>query len=88
MFREMRRKDRELTREEALELLENGTYGVLSVMGVEGYPYGVPLHYCMMDGKIYLHGGVTPGLKGESIAANPQSALLSSSRWRVSVARA
>lgn len=55
MFREMRRKDREITESEALEILANGDYGVLSTIGEDGYPYGVPLNYVFSKGKIYFH---------------------------------
>ena len=45
MFPEMRRKAQQLPDEQARELLEKGSAGVLSLMGPEGYPYGVPLSY-------------------------------------------
>lgn len=41
--------------EEALELLRNGEYGILSVIGDDGYPYGVPLNHVYKDGCIYFH---------------------------------
>lgn len=44
-FRPMRRKTQELTREEAVEMLLEGTSGVLAVAGDAGYPYAVPLSY-------------------------------------------
>lgn len=55
MFREMRRKNQQLTAEEAVKVLEKGTSGVLSLMGDDGYTYGVPLSYVYDDGKIYFH---------------------------------
>ncbi|NLL15880.1 MAG: pyridoxamine 5'-phosphate oxidase family protein [Clostridiales bacterium] len=55
MFRDMRRKAQELTREECIEILKKATNGVLSVLGDDSYPYGVPLSYVYMDGKIYFH---------------------------------
>lgn len=55
MFREMRRSRQQLTREEAEAVLSRGTSGVLSVLGDEGYPYGVPLSYVYHDGKLYFH---------------------------------
>ena len=32
---------------------------MLSVLGDDGYPYGMPLnhYYCEADGKLYFHGG-------------------------------
>lgn len=55
MFREMRRKNQQLPREEAEAILRRGTSGVLSLLGDEGYPYGVPLSYVYHNGKLYFH---------------------------------
>ena len=59
MFREMLRKKQLLTQEECLAILKNEPRGVLSVLGDDGYPYGMPMNhfYCEADGKIYFHGG-------------------------------
>ncbi len=40
MFKELRRKDRMMDNESAIELLRSSEYGVLSTMGENGYPYG------------------------------------------------
>jgi len=55
MFREIRRKDRKLEVEEAKELLKKEVYGVLSTVGEDGYPYGVPVKYVYIDDSIYFH---------------------------------
>lgn len=55
MFREMRRKDKQLSEEAIKTILEKSTNGILSVIGDEGYPYGVPLSYAYSDGKIIFH---------------------------------
>lgn len=55
MFRQMRRKRQELPREECLEILREGTSGVLALLGDGGYPYAVPLSYVYDGGKIYFH---------------------------------
>lgn len=59
MFREMVRKKQQLTKEEAIELLKKEPRGVLSVLGDDGYPYGVPIDhwYNEEDGWIYFHSG-------------------------------
>ena len=59
MFREMMRKKQQLTQEECIAILKNELRGVLSVLGDEDYPYGMPLNhfYCEADGKIYFHSG-------------------------------
>ena len=41
----VRRKDREIELQDALALLAAGEYGVLSTVGRDGRPYGVPLSY-------------------------------------------
>ena len=45
MFREMRRKNQLLPQEETEAMLQQGTSGVLSLLGDDGYPYCVPLSY-------------------------------------------
>ena len=59
MFRELLRKNQQLSLSECLELLNNETRGVLSVIGDDGYPYGFPMNhwYNEQDGKIYFHCG-------------------------------
>jgi len=55
VFREMRRKDRAISDDEAIKLLENGKFGVLSMTCENGYAYGIPLNYAYRDGNIYFH---------------------------------
>ena len=55
MFREMRRKRQLLPQEQALEILENGTSGVLALSGDGGYPYAVPLSYVYQEGTLFFH---------------------------------
>ena len=57
MFRELVRKNKALSKEECLSILEEQKRGVLSVIGDEGYPYGMPLNhfYDKEDGKLYFH---------------------------------
>ena len=57
-FRKMRRFKQEILIEECIEILKNEKRGVLSVIGDDGYPYGVPLnHYYDPDTHaIYFHG--------------------------------
>lgn len=59
MFRELARKNKQLSMETCVELLKTETRGVLSVLGDEGYPYGTPMNhwYNEEDGKIYFHCG-------------------------------
>ncbi|MBE7009832.1 MAG: pyridoxamine 5'-phosphate oxidase family protein, partial [Ruminococcaceae bacterium] len=59
MFREMLRFKQALPREECIDILKREKRGVLSVLGDDGYPYGMPINhfYCEDDGKLYFHGG-------------------------------
>ncbi|MCI8441602.1 MAG: 5-nitroimidazole antibiotic resistance protein [Provencibacterium sp.] len=55
MFREMRRKNQQLSQQENRAVLQRGTSGVLALLGDGGYPYAVPLSYACEEGKIYFH---------------------------------
>ncbi len=59
MFRQMLRYKQQLTKDECIEILMKEPRGVLSVLGDDGYPYGMPMnhYYCEEDGKLYFHGG-------------------------------
>jgi len=61
MFREMLRKKQQLSQEECISILKTELRGVLSVLGDDDYPYGMPInhYYCEADGKLYFHGGKT-----------------------------
>ena len=59
MFRDMRRQKQAVSKEECIELLKNETRGVLSMIGDDGYPYGVPINHYYENGKLYFHGGKT-----------------------------
>ena len=57
MFRDMRRFKQQISDGECIEVLKNEPRGVLSVLGEEGYPYGIPMDhwYSEADGKLYFH---------------------------------
>lgn len=69
MFREMRRNKQELSLEESIAVLKEGTSGVLAVAGDDGYPYAVPVSYVYEDNKIYFHSA-KDGHKMEAMAKN------------------
>ena len=58
MFREMRRFKQQISEDECIHILKEEPRGVLSMLGDDGYPYGIPIshYYCEEDGKIYFHG--------------------------------
>lgn len=47
-------------------------FGVMSVMGDDKYPYGVPLHYVMFDNCIYFHCTKEGGYKISCLKRNPK----------------
>jgi nitroimidazol reductase NimA-like FMN-containing flavoprotein (pyridoxamine 5'-phosphate oxidase superfamily) len=58
-MKSVRRKDREITSKEAIAILDAAEYGILSTVGEDGQPYGVPLCYAYKDNAIYFHCAVT-----------------------------
>ena len=70
MFRKMRRFKQQITDAECIEVLKGAKRGVLSVIGDDGYPYGLPVShwYNEADGKIYFHGAKS-GHKLDAIKA-------------------
>lgn len=61
MFREMLRKKQQISDAECIEILKQEKRGVLSVLGDDDYPYGMPLNhfYNEADGRLYFHSGKT-----------------------------
>ena len=70
MFRKMRRFKQELGKDECVEILKNEPRGVLSVLGDDGYPYGIPMDhwYDEGSGNLYFHGA-KEGHKLDAISA-------------------
>jgi len=71
MFREMRRSDRALSEEETKAYLAKQDYGVLSMLGDDDYPYGVPISYAYANDCIYIHGFLD-GHKIDAVRKNPK----------------
>lgn len=55
MFRDMTRGECRMTDEEAERALKAETWGVLSLHGDGGFPYGVPMNYAWVNGCVLLH---------------------------------
>lgn len=51
----MRREDRRIPEQEAVEILVQGAWGVLSTCSKAQGPYGVPLSFCYFNGSLYFH---------------------------------
>ncbi len=60
MFRKMVRSRLAISEQECIEVLKNEPRGVLSVLGDDDYPYGMPMDhwYCEEDGCLYFHSGM------------------------------
>lgn len=71
MYREMRRKDRQMLDADALNILKKGEYGMLATCDMQSLPYVVPMSYVYVDNCIYLHCA-TEGQKLDNIIANPK----------------
>lgn len=70
MFREMRRRKQQISEEACIRILREQPRGVLSMLGDNGYPYGIPLDhwYSEKENKLYFHCAKT-GHKMDAINA-------------------
>ena len=68
----MRRKDKQVSVEQALEWLKNGSSGVLSLADECGKPYCVPVSYIYHADAIWIHCA-REGKKMDCIAHNPNA---------------
>jgi len=65
----IRRKDREISLDEARAILTDAEYGILSTVDNEDQPYSTPLSFVYHDGAIYFHCAKS-GQKLDNIAVN------------------
>ena len=70
MKHKMRRADRQLSTEDAISILRDAEFGIMSAISDNQTPYGVPLSFCLIGKHIYFHSA-TEGHKITSITANP-----------------
>jgi uncharacterized protein len=68
-MKSIRRKDREIKKQETIDLLDSAEYGVLSTVGQDNQPYGVPLNYVYKNNCIYFHCALS-GHKIDNIENN------------------
>lgn len=74
MTRSLQRKDRQMDDAAAMALLQRGEYGILSTTDGNDQPYGIPVHYAVMDETIFFHCA-TEGHKLDNIIANSKVSL-------------
>ena len=54
-FRDIRRKDRALTEDQARDILARAEHGVLATLGADGWPYGIPVNHVLSGNVLYIH---------------------------------
>jgi hypothetical protein len=79
MFRKMRRIKKEISLEEAKELLRHNKRAAFSVNGDDGYPYTVPInfYYDEEENRIYFHSAK----KGHKIEALKENDKICFTTW-------
>ena len=93
--RPLRRRDRQLTEDEALQIVRHAPHAVLSTADAAGVPYGVPVNAVYAEGNVYWHGTFMKSRKGDNIEAvdvpaysvNYASAVLEGTASRITDAR-
>lgn len=80
MFRKMRRFKQQLPLEESKQILTTARRGVLSVLGDDEYPYGIPMNFVYLPdageyGSVYFHSALT-GHKVDAIAAHDKASFV------------
>jgi len=70
IFREMRRFKQQISEEKCRNILKEQKRGVLSMIGDNGYPYGIPMDhwYSEVENKLYFHCAKT-GHKIDAVSA-------------------
>jgi nitroimidazol reductase NimA-like FMN-containing flavoprotein (pyridoxamine 5'-phosphate oxidase superfamily) len=51
----MRRQDRKISESEAIEILDKGEFGILSMCTINNEGYGIPINYAFKNNTIYFH---------------------------------
>lgn len=66
----MRRKDREVSREAAWEIVDRCTWGVVAMTEADGTPYAVPVNLVREGNCLYFHSAQV-GKKAECLRCRP-----------------
>jgi len=66
-----RMKEHPLSQDEITALLSTEQVGNLGTVSPEGFPYITPVHFVLIDAKIYIHG-LCAGQKLNYLKANPK----------------
>lgn len=69
----MRRRDRELTEHDALDIVRTSRHAVVATCDASGTPYAVPVSPVWLDGALYYHSASDPsGRRASNLAQNPR----------------
>lgn len=72
----LRRQDRAISHDDALKVIRAAHYAVLSTVGEDGRPYGIPVNAALAEGVLYFHGTKAPeSRKAMNLAAHPAVSL-------------
>lgn len=71
----MRRKDRELTKEEAIEIIKHTPHAVMATVGADGMPYAAPISPVYFEDNIYFHTAAAEGLRFKNLQHNPKASI-------------
>jgi nitroimidazol reductase NimA-like FMN-containing flavoprotein (pyridoxamine 5'-phosphate oxidase superfamily) len=67
---EMRRKDRQISNEEAYSIIDKASFGTMATVDSDGIPYAVPLDFARSGDFLYFHGAFV-GHKTDNLKARP-----------------
>lgn len=71
--RPMRRKDRELTKEETIEIIKNTPHCLIATVDKSGTPYVTPITAVYFEGAVYFHSAADPnGRRYQNVLQNPK----------------
>ena len=70
---QLRRADRMMPDDRALQFLQRGFAGRLATIGDDGYPYCVPLLYVWIDGEVFVHNSSARGHLLGNVERNPRA---------------
>lgn len=73
--RPMRRADRAMSPEDALDFIRRTPNVVMGTADAEGRPYGVPVTVAFVDGLFYVHGTSAGGRRSSNLTENPFASL-------------
>ncbi len=72
----LRRQDRAISEDNAMKVIRAAHFAVLSTVGEDGLPYGVPVNAALSDGVLYVHGTkAEESRKAANLASHPAVSL-------------